>query len=308
MGKNPPKWLPGERVDETILTQRKSVEELKADRMIKRNSDASAAARERVRRKLAIKKARKLATKRFVPAQAILHTAEKRIKNARAYAKAGEVFEGRKRVRKPQQIQQTYKHARIALVIRAKGKMLPQEVKDGFEKLQLPRLYTARLVQLTPETHKMLQQLRRFTIIGYPGKDQLEALLRSRGGIWMPNKNKNRTGGSEMIRTQLTGNLIVERAFAEKYNVYTIEELADAVFGKTRSVSALLGRIAHFDLHPPRHLFFERNRSVHDKLEVLNAESFAAMLASTLDKTPKAAAPKLGSAATAAGRRRGRGE
>jgi hypothetical protein len=79
MGKNPPKWLPGERVDETILTQRKSVEQLRADRALKRKSEGAEAQRERVRQRLQVKRARKLSTKRFVPAQAILHTAEKRV-------------------------------------------------------------------------------------------------------------------------------------------------------------------------------------------------------------------------------------
>ena len=288
MGKKPPKWLPGERVDETILMQRKSVEQLRADRMLGRKSDAAAERRERMRRKLELKQAKKLSTRRFISAQAILHTAEKRVKNAREFNKAGERFDTRRVMRAPEQVREVYRGARVALVIRAKGKMLPAEVKAGFDELKLSKLYTARLILLTPEAHKLLLQLKRFAAVGYPTRDQLEQLLRSRGAIW------NTSTAAGTFRTHLTGNLIVEQAFAKEHDVYTIEELADAVFSKARKVQALLARIAPFDLHPPRLMFFERNRSVHEKLEVLNAESFAALLASTLDATPK---PKLTQAA-----------
>ena len=280
MGKKPPQWLPGERVDETILLQRRSVEELKADRIIKRKGDAATQARERMREKLEIKKAKKLSTRRFTSAQAILHTAEKRVKNARIYAKAAEKFDTRRSVRDQSKTSQVYKNARVALVIRAKGKMLPKEVKDGFDALKLNKLYTARLVLLTPQMHKQLLQLKRFASVGYPTRDQLEALLRSRGAIM----NSSVKGGT--FRTPLTGNMVVESAFAESHNVYTIEELADAIFSKMRKVQALLERVATFDLHPPRQMFFERNRSVHEKLEILNAQSFAALLSSSLDVKP----------------------
>lgn len=279
MGKKPAKWLPGERVDETILLQRKTVEQLKADRLIKRKSEGAELQRERAKKRLDIKKARKLSTRRFVSAQAILHTAEKRVKNARRYAKAGEKFDARAVIR-ADTAPQTYKNARVALIIRSKGKMLPQEVKAGFKSLGLEKLYQAKLLLLTPEIHKLLLQLRHFASVGYPTRDQLEQLLRSRGSLW----TSSTAGG--VFRAQLTGNMIVEQNLAKDFNVYTIEELADAVFSKVKKVALIIQKIAPFDLHPPRQLFFERNRSVHEKLEVLNAESFANLLAHSLDKKP----------------------
>ena len=33
----PPKWLPGQRVKETVLLQRKSVEQLRADRVLQKD-------------------------------------------------------------------------------------------------------------------------------------------------------------------------------------------------------------------------------------------------------------------------------
>jgi ribosomal protein L30/L7E len=293
--------LPGERVDETILLQRKSVEQLRADRIIKRNSDKSQQSRDKYKQKVDIKRAKRLHTKRFVSAQTILQQAEKRVKNTRRFAKAGEKFDTRRRVRSQRGTDHMYDKARVAFVVRAKGNMIPEAVKDGFEQLGLKKIYTARLVRLTPKTHKLVLQLRPFSIVGYPTRDQMEQLLRARGAILIDGKRK-----------YLTGNMIVEQALGEEYNVLTIEELADAIFDKAPKYGSLVDRVASFDLHPPRQLYAEKHRSVHAKREVMNPDSFATFLREQLEATPAAkkatATARAAASVKVAGTRREREE
>ena len=182
MGKRPPKWLPGERVNETILTQRKSVEQLRADKLLRKDSHKEQ--RARMKAKLDMKRKQRLATKKFMPAQVILQTAERRQRNARRFEKAGEKFDTRANVRPDDVKERTYGRAKIALIVRAKGEMIPAEVKQGFQALGLTKLYKGRLVHLTPKTHKLIQQLRPFSAVGYPDTSSLERLIRTRGCFW----------------------------------------------------------------------------------------------------------------------------
>jgi len=273
MGKRPPKWLPGERVNETILTQRKSVEQLRADKILKK--DVKKDQRERMKAKMDLKRKKRLQTKKFMPAQVILQLAERRQKNARKFSKAGEKFDTRARVRESDSVAKTYQRAKIALVVRAKGEMIPNEVKQGFANLGLTKLYRGRLVHLTPKTHKMIQQLRPFAAVGYPDADQLERLVRTRGCFW----NKE-----TQSKAFISGNLQVEQALGE-HNILSIEELVDAIVGKAEAVDVVLDHLAPFDFHPPRRLHMERHRRIHQKLEVMNPESFASFLQEQLQGT-----------------------
>jgi large subunit ribosomal protein L7e len=273
MGKRPPKWLPGERVNETILTQRKSVEQLRADKMLKK--DDKKAQRARMKAKMDLKRKKRLETKKFMPAQVILQVAERRLKNAQKYCKAGEKFDTRVRVREPASVAKTYERAKVALVVRAKGDMIPAEIKNGFQALGLTKLYRGRLVHLTPKTHKLIQQLRPFSAVGYPDSQQLERLVRTRGCFW----NKETES-----KAYISGNLQVEQTLGD-HNILSIEELVDAVVNKTEAVDIVLEHLAPFDFHPPRRLHMERHRRTHQKLEVMNPESFAGYLQEQLQGT-----------------------
>lgn len=266
MGKRPPKWLPGERVNETILTQRKTVEQLRADKMLKK--DEKKDQRERMKAKMAMKRKLRMQTKKFMAAQVILQLAERRRKNARKFEKAGEKFDSRAEHREETTKTKTYERAKVALVIRAKGNMIPAEIKRGFEGLGLKKLYSGRLVHLTPKTHRLIQQLRPFAAVGYPTGEQLERLVRTRGCFW---------NSETQSKAYISGNLQVEKTLGE-HNILSIEELVDAVVKKTPAVDPILASLAPFDFHPPRRLLVERNRRTHQKLEVMNPESFASYL------------------------------
>jgi large subunit ribosomal protein L7e len=273
MGKRPPKWLPGERVNETILTQRKSVEELRADKLLKK--DTRKGERERMKVKLDMKRKKRIATKKFMPAQVILQVAERRLKNARTFEKAGEKFDTRARVRAPATKEKTYERAKVAIIVRSKGNMIPNEVKRGFDKMGLDKLYKARLIHLSPKTHKLIQQLRPFAAVGYPDAEQLERLVRTRGCFW---------NAETKSKAYISGNLQVEQVLSA-HNILSIEEMVDAIVTKQPCVDAVLETLAPFDFHPPRKLHMERHRRIHQKLEVMNPESFASYLQEQLQGT-----------------------
>ena len=294
MGKKPPKWLPGERVDETILMQRKSVEQLRADRMLRKTTLNEQ--KERMRAKKDLKRKQKLSTKRFLPAQVVLKQAEKKFNNTRRFFKAGEKFDHRAAVRGAERLQSVYDHASIGLVVRAKGNMIPPETKRAFAKLGLDKIYKARLVHLNRANHKRIQQLRRFIILGYPTNEQLERLVRTRGCFWSRETKS---------KSYISGNLQVEEKLGH-LNILSISELVDAVVNKVPGqLGPILSTLAPFDFHPPRALHVERHRSVHEKLEVLNPASFAQFLDEQLGRSAtaavKAASKKLAARAALSG-------
>lgn len=216
-----------------------------------------------------MKRKKRLATKKFMPAQVILQQAQKRETNARRFTKAGEKFDTRMAVRPAERVAATYEKAKIALVMRAKGNMIAAEVRKGFERLGLDKLYKARLIQLNDKTHKLIQQLRPFSVVGYPTTEQLEDLVRTRAAFW---------NAETKSKAYISGNMQVEQVLGE-HNILTIEEMVDAIARKpTESISTILASLAPFDFHPPRKLFIERHRRTHQKLEVLNPSSFASFL------------------------------
>ncbi|KAL7701152.1 60S ribosomal protein L7 [Lotmaria passim] len=275
MGKNPPKWLPGERVKETILLQRKSVEQLRADRVLRK--DKLQERRERHKNKLDAKRKRKLSTKKFITAQTILKHAQRKEHQGRKFQKLGERLEGKRRGLKTDAYLASLKESPVKLVVRAKGSQIPPEVAAAFRKLGLEKIYSARLICMTPRTHKLTEQLAPFSIVGQPDRAQLESLLRTRGSLY-----------SEETQTKrfISGNLLLEQALGQ-YNVLCIEDLVETIASRSEHVEEVLRHIAPFDFHPPRQLFVERHRSVHQKLEVVNKDSFAAYLADQLNMTAK---------------------
>jgi len=67
-----------------------------------------------------------------------------------------------------------------------------------------------------------------------------------------------------------------------------VEDLVEIVKNKGTGIAEILQRLAPFDFHPPRGLHVESHRTVHEKLEVLNQQSFAGLLA---DEFAKRGAP-----------------
>lgn len=276
MGKQPPKWLPGDRVKETILLQRKSVEQLRADRVLRK--DQLKHQRERRKSKIDQKRKRKLSTKKFISAQTILKHAQRKEHQGHTFRKIGEKVEGKQRRSKPENLAKYLKNSKVALIIRAKGTQIPPEVAAAFKELGLQKLYAGRLIVMgRPRTQKLLKQLKPFSIVGQPDAKQLEALLRTRGALYNEETQSRRF---------ISGNMLLEQALGQ-YNVLCIEDLVDTVANRTEHVDEVLKRIAPFDFHPPRQLFMERHRSVHEKLEKVNAKSFAAYLADELQHTEK---------------------
>ena len=276
MGKAPPKWLPGERVDETILIQRKSVEELNADRLLRR--DKLKEARQRHKDKIDMKRKKKLATKKFIPAQTILKHAQRKEHQAKKFYKVGEKFTTRSRIRSDDDKLEEYTKARVALVVRAKGNLIPTEVAAAFRRLGLRKIYSARLIVLNEDSHRLIRQLQSFSIVGFPTSQQLEGLIRTRGCFW------NAQAKSKQF---ISGNLLVERVLGE-HGILCVEDLTDAIINKTGNLREILSRIAPFDFHPPHQLFMERHRSAHQKLEIVNPESFAAYLQQQLGNSNSA--------------------
>ncbi|EAO00003.1 putative 60S ribosomal protein L7 [Trypanosoma cruzi] len=275
MGKNPPKWLPGERVKETILLQRKSVEQLRADRVLRR--DKLQERRDRHKAKLDAKRKRKLETKKFISAQTILKHAQRKERQGSIFRKIGEKVRGRRQRMAPGEYKKSLDDSHVVLIVRARGKQIPSEVSAAFRHLGLLKLYAARLLCLNPRTDPLVKQLAPFCIIGHPEPVQLEELLRTRGSLWNEETQTKRF---------ISGNLMLEQALGQ-YNILCIEDLCDAIVKKTEHVQAALRHIAPFDFHPPRQLFLERHRSVHQKLEMVNQESFAAYLAQQLKGVAK---------------------
>lgn len=275
MGKNPPKWLPGERVKETILLQRKSVEQLRADRLLRK--DKLKEMRDRHKAKIDAKRKRKLSTKKFVTAQTILKHAQRRQHQGRVFAKIGERVDGRRGRRSPEEFQEHLSKTRVVMVVRAKGHQIPPEVASAFQRLGLKRLYSARLLCETPRNHRLIRQLAPFAIVGAPDAGQVEELLRTRGALY------NEADGT---RRFITGNLLLEKALG-KYNILCIEDLVAEINNRGANTEAVLRHIAPFDFHPPRQLFTERRRSVQEKREIINEASFAAYLQQQLQKVAK---------------------
>ncbi|CAJ1021924.1 hypothetical protein Q4I32_002771 [Leishmania shawi] len=281
MGKNPPKWLPGERVKETILLQRKSVEQLRADRVLRK--DKLQERRDRHKKKLDAKRKQRLSTKKFISAQTILKHAQRKEHQGRKFQKIGEKVEGRRRHANMEELKKKLRESPVRLVVRAKGSQIPPEVASAFKKVGLLKIYAARLITLTPRTEKLVEQLTPFSIVGEPDRAQLESLLRTRGALYNEETQTKRL---------ISGNLLLEQALGQ-YNVLCIEDLVETIASHGEHVEEVLRHIAPFDFHPPRQLFVERHRSVHQKLEIVNKDSFAAYLADqlqlTLNKERKAA-------------------
>ncbi|KAG5507984.1 hypothetical protein GH5_07037 [Leishmania sp. Ghana 2012 LV757] len=275
MGKNPPKWLPGERVKETILLQRRSVEQLRADRVLRK--DKLQERRDRHKSKLDAKRKRRLSTKKFISAQTILKHVQRKEKQGRTFQKIGEKVEGRRRRANFGELKKRLRESPVRLVVRAKGSQIPPEVASAFKKLGLLKIYSARLISLTSRTEKLIEQLTPFSIVGEPNRAQLESLLRTRASLYNEETQTKRL---------ISGNLLLEHALGQ-YNVLCIEDLVETIATNGEHVEEVLRHIAPFDFHPPRQLFVERHRSVHQKLEIVNKDSFAAYLSDQLQLTAK---------------------
>ncbi|EPY29587.1 large subunit ribosomal protein L7e [Strigomonas culicis] len=277
MGKNPPKWLPGERVKETILLQRKSVEQMKVDRLMRK--DKLHEQRQKRKAKLDAKRKKKMSTKKFITAQTLLKHAERKIHQGRRFQKIGERADGRRLEADPETLRASLKDSKVVLIVRAKGKQIPPEVAAAFKALGLSKIYSARLLCLTTRTDKLVKQLTPFSIVGHPDKAQLEALLRTRGALY---------NEADHTRRVISGNLILEQTLGD-FNVLCIEDLVEVIHTRGEGVEEVLRHVAPFDFHPPRQLFFERHRSAHQKMEQVNEESFTAYLAQQLKQTAKRA-------------------
>lgn len=275
MGKAPPKWLPGERVKETILLQRKSVEQLRADRVLRR--DKLKEQRDRRKAKIDAKRKIKLNTKKFISAQTILKHALRARDQSRKFHKIGEKVDGRKRFSKHANFVDYLKKSFPVLVVRAKGNQIPKEVAEAFKKLGLLKLYSARLIVPTLKTHKLIKQLTPFSIVGHPDRAQIEDLIRTRGALIHPETKTKR---------YISGNLMLEQNLGQ-FNILCIEDLVDTIVERRENVEEVLSHLSPFDFHPPRQLFTERHRAVHQKLEVINKESFTAYLEDQLQHNAK---------------------
>lgn len=275
MGKKPPKWLPGERVNETILTQRKSVEELRADRVLRKPKLKDQ--RSRMKAKLDAKRKKKLATKKFIPAEAILQKTLKAERLAKGYWKRGEKFNTRISRKSDEKKAQQYQNAPVALVVRTSGKQIPKEASTSLAKLGLTKMYQARLVHLNPNNDRLCKMLKTFVTVGFPTTQQAETLIRTRGSFWNPETKS---------KAYINGNLQVEQTLGS-YNILSIEELVDAIVGKSEHIDEVLKYIAPFDFHPPRTLYMERHRSAHEKLEIENPTAFSSYLESQLVDTAR---------------------
>lgn len=275
MGKQPPKWLPGERVKETILLQRKSVEQLRADQVLRR--DKLKERRDRRKAKIDAKRKAKLSTKKFISAQTILKHALRAKDQSKKFYKIGEKVDGRKRLSRHDKYVEYLKNSFPVLVVRAKGKQIPIEVATAFCALGLEKLYSARLVVPSLKTHKLVKQITPFAIIGHPSKAQIEDLIRTRGTLINPETKTKRF---------ISGNLMLEQALG-KYNILCIEDLVDTIVERRKDVEEVLEQLCPFDFHPPRQLFTERHRTVHQKLEIINKDSFSAYLDEQLQHNAK---------------------
>lgn len=275
MGKNPPKWLPGDRVSETILTQRKSVDELRAARVLRR--DKLAEKREKLKNKIDAKRKRKLSTKKFISAQTILKYALRQKHQARKFHKIGEKMDSKANSAGEEAMTEKFNSMGVALLVRSKGDLVPKAVRQAFERLGLKKLYSARLIHVGPKTHKLLQQLKPFSILGFPSEEHMDKLIRTRGCLW-----------SEETKTKrfISGNRLLEEALGQ-YNILCVEDLTAAIYHKEENVDEILKHLAPFDLHPPRMLFVERHRTAHQKLEIINPESFASYLSEQLGEAAK---------------------
>ena len=277
MGKNPPKWLPGDRVNETILLQRKSVEQLNADRLLRR--DKLRESRERRKSKIDLKRKAKLTTKKFITAQTILKHAQRKLHQNHRFAKAGERFEGRAEsaLHKPVRAAK-YAKGSVALVVRAKGKLIPRDVTKAFHLLGLDKIYSARFLHMNPSTDKLLHQLKAFCIAGFPDKEQVEQLIRTRGHFWNEETKTRRV---------ISGNAIIEKTLGD-CNILCVEDLAYVLTtGDSPHMDVVLRHLAPFDFHPPHQMFMERHRTAHQKLEIVNPEGFAAYLGEQLKRNVK---------------------
>lgn len=275
MGKNPPKWLPGERVAETILTQRKSVDELRAERVLRR--DKLAEKREKLKNKIDAKRKRKLSTKKFISAQTILKYALRQKHQARKFHKIGEVMASKAKSAGEEAMTQKFDSMGVALLVRCKGDLVPKAVRQAFERLGLKKIYSARLIHVGPKTHALLQQLKPFSILGFPSEEHMDKLIRTRGCLWSKETKTKRF---------ISGNRLIEEALGQ-YNILCVEDLTAAIYNKDPNVDEILNHLAPFDFHPPRMLFVERHRTAHQKLEIVNSESFAAYLSEQLGEAAK---------------------
>jgi large subunit ribosomal protein L7e len=276
MGKNPPKWLPGERVNETILLQRKSVEQLNAERLLRK--DKLAERRQRHKAKIDAKRKRKLSTKKFIAASTILKHAQRRDHQEREFAKIGEKSGGRIARRKPEDTAALLNTLPVVLLVRAKGTLVPENVASAFRRLGLEKLYSGRLLLVSdPTVMRLVDQLKPFSIFGVPSEAQLEGLIRTRGAFWNVETKS---------RKLITGNLLVEQTLGQ-YNILCVEDLVDAIKKKSEHLPQIMKHLATFDFHPPRQLFLERHRTVHQKLEIVNPDSFASFLENQLHSEAK---------------------
>lgn len=273
MGKNPPKWLAGERVNETILVQRKSVEELRADKVLRK--DKVREMKMKHKSKIDAKRKRKLNTKKFISAQTILKYAQREHHQARKFHKIGEKVENRQKILGPVRMAKQFKASGIALLVRSKGNLIPKDVAAAFKELGLNKIYSARLLHLGPHNYTLMKQLKPFSLVGYPQDDQVEKLIRTRGCLWNEETQSKRF---------ISGNRLIEDAFGQ-YNILCVEDLTASITGKVDDVDRILKQLAPFDFHPPRQLFVERHRSAHQKLEVINPESFASYIGEQLGDT-----------------------
>ena len=280
MGKAPPKWLPGERVNETILLQRKSVQQLRADRLL--NKDKLKDQKSRMKAKIDAKRKKKLVTKKFTSAAAILDRAIQKEKKQTGYWKRGEKFNTRLNNKSDEKVAAQYANAGVALVVRTIGNDVPEEAKKSLAKLGLNKLYQARMINLNPSNDRLTKMLKTFTTTGFPTTAQAETLIRTKGSFWNAENKSTKF---------ISGNMQVEETLGQ-YNVLSIEELVDAVISKSEHIDAILGNLAPFDLHPPRGLYMERHRSKRDKMQEENPNAFSAYLEGMMVDTAREKAPE----------------
>ena len=218
------------------------------------------------------KRNRRLQTKRFISASAILFDAEKEAKQRRQFWKNSEKFSGQLAQKTKEELDYHYSKESLVLVIRICGHKIPVEIKQAFNQLRLNEMYEGRFIRLNAQTEKLCKMLQEFIVMGNVTETQIEHLIRTRGILWDSKSNSKIT---------ITGNLLVEQQLGE-HDILTVEDIVEVLHKKLPSIDILLNSLGSFDLKPPNALYLEKFRPKFTKLRKINSQGFIKYMESIL--------------------------
>ena len=139
-------------------------------------------------------------------------------------------------------------------------------------------MYEGIFLTVNEQSLQQLHMLKDYVKWGYPTKEQVDVLLRTRGY----------TVNESNVRIPLGGNLVIESKLGE-HNILCIEDMEHAISNHTDQFQAVVDFLAPFRLEPPAKDESEMLRRTRERNTTAGSDTFASYLLNALPELP---APK----------------